>query len=398
MEDTELEIEIAQLWGHINAATSRFLDLIARFDNERGYERHGLTNTAQWLNWQCGIGVVAAREKLRVAHALVALPKLSAAFRDGRLSYSKVRAATRVATPSNEEALLNIALHGTAVHVERIVRRYRRVRQIEEAQQEAQRYEKRFARCYCDADGSFVLYAKLPPEVGALIQQALESQTNESPLDDSAESREARRADALVELIDPKRATENRYEIVVHVEASNGACSIEDGPTLTEQTGRRIACDAAIVTMSQDTHGNPLSLGRRTRAITPALRKALKRRDGGCRFPGCTHTRFVDGHHIVHWADGGETNLSNLVLLCTHHHRLVHEGGYDVRLTDDGVFVFTDRAGRRIPECQTLKARFRGNIDDLAFDVPPNLLMNRWNGDALDYNQALAWMHHQDRL
>ena len=121
----ELEAKITELWGHLNAATYRFLMLVAEFDRREGYGYHGLANTAQWLNWQCGIRGAAAREKVRVARALEALPQISASFECGEISYSKVRAMTRVATAANEEALLNVALHGTASHVERLVRKYR---------------------------------------------------------------------------------------------------------------------------------------------------------------------------------------------------------------------------------------------------------------------------------
>ena len=121
----QLEARITELWGHLNAATFRFLSLIAEFDRTQCYERHGLVNTAQWLNWQCGIGTVAAREKVRVARALENLPQISAVFARGEVSYSKVRAMTRVATAASESVLVSVALHGTAAHVEKLVRKYR---------------------------------------------------------------------------------------------------------------------------------------------------------------------------------------------------------------------------------------------------------------------------------
>ena len=98
-----------------------------------------------------------------------------------------------------------------------------------------------------------------------------------------------------------------------------------------------------------DPDGRPLNVGRRSRAIPPAIRRALRSRDRHCRFPGCTRTRWLDGHHIVHWADGGETSLENLVCLCHHHHRLVHEGGFGVHRDTDGELCFTTPAGATIP-------------------------------------------------
>ncbi|MCY3816326.1 MAG: DUF222 domain-containing protein, partial [Gammaproteobacteria bacterium] len=122
-----LEAQITELWGNINAATAHFLALLAEFDRREGWAQHGVANCAHWLSWQCGIGAVAAREKVRTARALESLPKIQAAFVEGRLSYSKVRALTRVATGETEEELLHIALNGTAAHVERTVRGFRRV-------------------------------------------------------------------------------------------------------------------------------------------------------------------------------------------------------------------------------------------------------------------------------
>jgi hypothetical protein len=120
-----IQDQITQLWGEITAATHRFLELIGELDRTDTWMGIGMVSCAQWLNLHRGIGEVAAREKLRVAHAIRELPAINAAFRDGRVSYSKVRAMTRVATPENESVLLNIALHGTAAHVERTVRHFR---------------------------------------------------------------------------------------------------------------------------------------------------------------------------------------------------------------------------------------------------------------------------------
>ena len=133
----------------------------------------------------------------------------------------------------------------------------------------------------------------------------------------------------------------DRHQIMVHVDSETlrngtpGRCEIESGPSLAAQTARRLSCDASLISIVEDESGQPLDVGRKTRSIPPAIRRALRSRDAGCRFPGCTHTRFLDGHHIGHWADGAETKLSNLVMLCRFHHRQVHEGRVDVRMLDD---------------------------------------------------------------
>ena len=129
-------------------------------------------------------------------------------------------------------------------------------------------------------------------------------------------------------------------------EGGEGQCELEEGPWLAADTARRICCDASWVPLIEGVGGEALDVGRKRRTISPAMDRALRARDGGCRFPGCTRRRFVDGHHIKHWVDGGETKLSNLVQLCRTHHRLVHEGGFRVSRSDEGQFVFTRPGGR----------------------------------------------------
>ena len=449
----ELEAKITELWGHLNAATYRFLMLVAEFDRREGYGYHGLANTAQWLNWQCGIRGVAAREKVRVARALEALPQISASFERGEISYSKVRAMTRVATAANEEALLNVALHGTASHVERLVRKYRWCQRRDAAKTADEQHSRRYLHCFFDEEdgGAFVIHGRLPPEVGAILKQALDAaaEAMREPAPESvsknvsagtlaagtawAERDEnaygARRADALRHLAEsflrhPSATMDSpsdSYQIVVHVDqavlsdvgaqAHDGEphrCELEDGPALALDTVRRLACDCSLVTLLEDDDGEPLSVGRKTRSIPLPLARALKARDGGCRFPGCDRKRYTHGHHVMHWADGGETKLSNLVTLCTFHHKLVHEGGFGLTATDDGLFVFSRPDGRRIGECGAYAQSFRGNKSPVTDDSLETLNREhgltidartsrcRWTGESMDYSQAIEWMQFQD--
>jgi hypothetical protein len=127
----------------------------------------------------------------------------------------------------------------------------------------------------------------------------------------------------------------DRYLVCVQVDEAalrpggEGACLLEDGPALAPETARRLACDASV-RLLHERSGELLDLGRKTRKISFRLRQALKRRDRGCCYPGCTNARYLHAHHIDHWTTGGSTNRDNLILLCTRHHRLVHEGGYTV--------------------------------------------------------------------
>ena len=185
-----LEDDITELAAHINAATFRLLELVPAYDEQEGWARHGLASCAHWLQWQCGTNLGAAREKVRVARALPALPKISEAFREGRLSYSKVRAMTRVATPKNEAFLLNIARHGTAAHVETVVRNYRRHQRWEVLQEENRRHAGRELSWFVDADGMWVIRGRFTPEQGALIEKALQAALDE-PFDEQAGEPEA---------------------------------------------------------------------------------------------------------------------------------------------------------------------------------------------------------------
>jgi hypothetical protein len=139
-----------------------------------------------------------------------------------------------------------------------------------------------------------------------------------------------------------------RYQVVVHVEPTEGSYVLEDGPALAPETAERLACDASIVEIVER-DGEPLSVGRKTRTIPPAIRRALQARDRRCCYPGCENKRFLHAHHIRHWALGGETRLDNLLLLCPRHHRFVHEAGYSIRVCGSGKFEFRDPWGNPIP-------------------------------------------------
>jgi hypothetical protein len=188
-----------------------------------------------------------------------------------------------------------------------------------------------------------------------------------------------------------------RYQVVVHVTAETlaadetGRCELDNGQGLALDTVRRITCDGSLLRITEDDTGNPLDIGRKTRAVPPALRRALQARDSGCRFPGCSHRRFADAHHIQHWADGGNTSIDNLVLLCRHHHRLVHEDGFGVERTADSHIRFSRPDGRVIEEHPQLPAR--GSVKGLL--GPTHRRGNRETGEAID---ASAWIIPGDTL
>jgi hypothetical protein len=375
---------------------------------------------AHWLNWKCGIGLGAAREKVRVARALRSLPAVAAAMAEGRLSYFKVRELTRVADETNESYLLNIALCGTASHVEHVVRGYRRALDAEELTREAVQQRDQCLWLYTRPDGSLEIRGRLPAEVGALFRRALEAAEDGLPVpknvpagtssdaDDRLRSR-ARRVEALSVLAEtflaqgPKDLSgADRQQIVVHVDAetfqhrSAGRCELEHGPAIAAETARRLACDASVVRVVEGPAGEPLDIGRKSRTIPPGIRRALNARDQGCRFPGCTFRRYVDGHHVKHWAEGGETKLSNLVTLCRFHHRLVHEGQVEIRTLDDGAFRFVRPDGRTFdsppPPAVDWTVLAASQVH-----ITPETAVTGWTGEALDLGLAIEGLMQRRR-
>ncbi len=423
----ELDREIGQLSAHLNAANCRLLELIVEFDELSGWGDHGALSCAHWLNWKCGISLNAAREKLRTGKALANLPKIRECFAAGRISYSKVRAMTRVATPENEDALLNVALHGTASHIEKLVRGYRwRIRVDEENANEQKQQDNRYCHALWSEDGGMTITAKIPPEHGALVLKALQAAADSLDADVSAVTSDdpekggdgipQRRADALVLMAETFLANGaqsvsggDKHQVVVVADAGvmsgdaeAGECCVEHGPNIAVASLRRIGCDASRRHVAIDEAGEPVNIGRKSRTIPPPMRRALLLRDGGCRFPGCTHTHFVDGHHILHWADGGETSLDNLVTLCRRHHRLVHEGGFDVRRIGPNQFQFTSPRGNVVAASAPppdgvpdLGGAIASHNENLGLTIDDNTL-GLWDGGTLDYSEAVEHLQILD--
>ncbi len=550
---------IAELSARIQAATWELLSLIRQFDERNGWA--GCTSCAEWLGWRTGLAPGAAREHVRVARALADLPKLSDAMRRGRVSYSKMRAVTRVATPETEDDLLNVALSGTAAHVEKIVRAWRRVDRLAEQAEDRRRYETRSLRTWVDEDGMVVVRGRLSPEVGAVVRRALEAACDQARGADApaaaaggdavpgaeaapgaeveAPSLAQRQADALGVIAEcalsgglDRGTAGDRYQVVVHVDADalteapdvpagtsetaasgsaprdgghaskgspaaasasepgdrrthasegtpaaasgsqghGGSSGVpagtsatallvpvrrgadqearavtvrrEPGPFMGQantrdraaqspagstpcpgprraasspagrrqtvldeaggihisaETARRLACDAAMVGMRHGPGGEILDVGRRTRTISPALRRALHARDRQCRFPGCRNVR-VDAHHIRHWAHGGATALDNLVLLCRRHHRAVHEEGFRITLDAAGDLAFVQPDGRPLPEAPAPPdwtgrplAPVRARLERDGVSIDADTLTPDWRGERLD----LDWVIHQ---
>jgi hypothetical protein len=396
-----LKSDLINLYASIHKASYQFLKLIQILDEHSLATQNGFISTSAWLGYYLGIGPNAAREKVRVARAIEDLPQIDSAFAEGRLSYSKVRALTRVATPDNEARLLYLAQHATAHQVELIVRDQQRInrgRAETPASPAISLYQ---------SDSGWVLKGHLPAEMGALLHAALRQciESSQPGADDMPVSE--KRAYALLDLVDAGRGQANDRPVssadryLVHID--------HDDPTISQASLEKLICDASTVVHAADEHQTALNVGRKTRTIPPAIRRALHRRDKGCRFPGCSHRRFVDAHHVHHWAQGGETRLDNLILLCPRHHSYIHERNacIEVIKPDQGAvqFRFYDTQGQPLlasgdgvlaaADVVSLKPMAVANVTAVtSADVSPFAPINPTA--RADY-QEIAWYLNQPR-
>jgi len=356
----DLDRNITDLCSRINAATYELLVLIREFDERAGFLQWGLDNCADWLAWRCDLSKTTAFEKVRVAHALKLLPAISQAFAQGELSYTKVRELTRVADRHNEDDLLRFALRATASHV---AERCREMKMGEAASIDgaARAFANRSLRLRRDHQrGMMTITIELPLDTGELVEKALDkARDDEGPVlpEDAKVAWSARQADAFVEMVsgylsggDGKAANDN-YLVTVHVQqsalAGNGGRS-----ALPLESVKRLCCDSQAIVLTENDDGTPLNIGRKSRIVPKAIERAVRARDNDCcTFPGCHNGRYLHCHHVEHWSNGGETSLANLLLLCTKHHTLVHEGGFriDKNYRDEWCFFRPD--GIAVPEC-----------------------------------------------
>jgi hypothetical protein len=406
----ELGREIAELAVHLDAATHRLLECIRQFDAECGWEPQGAMSCAHWLSWRIGLDPATAREKVRVARALGNLPIIDAALKSGKLSYAKVRALTRVATPETEDKLLDAVMYSTGAQLERLCRDYRIAKTADNALPPPERSLRRR-----DLPGGMVkLEIVLMPDEADLVLGALdrarglEHKVDEHRIEQPDPKRPSR-ADGMVALAESYLAgnagTGNggeRFQVMLHVDqdplAPDGALAgtLDDGTRVSAEAFRRVACDCGLVPVGHDKTGTTMSIGRRSRSIPPAIRRALLLRDRGCAFPGCTHDRFLHGHHIQHWLHGGKTSLDNLSLLCSHHHHLVHEGGWSVERTADGDLCFRAPDGGALPAVPAHQASEDALVflhewaEDRGLDIGADTNMPLWDGTRPDYDWAVA--------
>jgi hypothetical protein len=334
------------------------LVMIREFDERAGWLQWGLDNCAEWLAWRCDLSMTTAREKVRVAHALKHLPSISQAFSTGELSYAKVRAMTRVAHRDTEQQLLEFALRHTAVTV---AERCRELRCGSESSiGTAERaWANRSLRVRRDRERSMMcITVELPLDTGELLEKALDKARDDEVLEipDLVDtSLSVRQADAFVNVLNgylsgDASSKNDNHLVTIHVDA-DALANGEGRAAVPLEAVKRHCCDGHAVVITETSDGEPLGIGRKSRLVPKAIERAVRARDNNrCVFPGCNNRRFLACHHVEHWAHGGETKLDNLMLLCTKHHTLVHEGGFTIQkdFLDNWAFFRPD--GIAVPE------------------------------------------------
>jgi hypothetical protein len=478
---TALGEQIAEEVAHLDAAHHRLLTNLRLFDEHGPWHTQGFRSCASWLSWRVGWTLGTAREHVRVANALGSLPAIDGALGRGELSYSKVRALTRVATPENEAVLLEQARLITGHQLETLCRKYASAQRHDEDASPHDDVERRYVSRRDREDGMVEIIAVLHPEEGNMYWEMLNSVASERvraaqpalvvedprksvdgsvvgsaagdenadcsaditaadqsvaglvnvPAADGAVARAPSsppatkvaakrahpafdRADALMQIVQDvmrgNRPDRTPTESIVSVPLETlqnphradplnvGYCA--DGTPLSAHALRRLACDAGIVTMIEDAHGNPLAVGRKQRTISGSAKRAMLHRDKTCRFPGCNSTINLEGHHGTPWAEGGKTDLPNMCAVCGYHHRFVHEYGYRLELHADNTVTAYDPNGRVVAETPPMpqppdlgwpNIRSRNS----ALGITPETI-ECWDGTPVDYGELVDWVVRAD--
>jgi len=388
MPDARVEQDFSELHDAVEALEVERLRRLAEIDRRRSFERDGFLSSVSWLAGRFSVGWGQARASVQLARDLGHMRGVRAAFEDAAISLSavKVLAEVREAEPEAferaESVLVDAASRHSIADLRRVVVRWRHLVEQERAGDpgaaEVLRARRRL-HASVTLDGMVRLDGDLDPETGETFMTALRAVLDAEARSDSAsaDGRDERtpaqrRADALGEVCRGWLDRSDRPEVAgerPHLSVTVPMRALNDdnprlvaeldhtGPTDVE-TLRRLACDASVTRVVLSPRSEPIDVGRKTPVVTPAIRRAVIARDRHCRFPSCDRPQsWCDAHHVVHWADGGETSVANLVLLCRRHHRMVHTR-FALEMVDgrplfrrrDGS-VLDDRSGRAPPSC-----------------------------------------------
>jgi hypothetical protein len=360
--DIELEDALEQLHGVRCATDAQLLRILAAYDAREGWKGDAATSAEGWIRARLHVSLRTAREWVRVARALRQLPAIFGAFSEGRLSWDQVRELTKFATAETDAEFAEQAAGWTAEVASAMARRAKRWT----SEDEATAHDRRGVSWWWDErQHLFRLRAGLSFADGEILVTALDRLAEKQPKDTDGTylPGHIRRADALVGLAAQKLVEEqdaDRAVVVVHIGAEalasgHGVGELESGAVVAAETVARLGCDGHVERVVHDENGVAVGIGHRSRSIPGWLMRQIRRRDQGCRFPGCGRKRLLHGHHLRRWPRG-PTDLANLAALCRFHHQLVHEGKWTIRGNPNGRLEFFRPDGRRYAD-RTLPLR-----------------------------------------
>jgi hypothetical protein len=360
-----LVASVSQHHRAISAHQSQLLVAVVELDRRRAWRVDGATSMVAWLVQRCGVSAATARDWVTAAAKLPSLPKIADALSHGKLSFDQVKPLVEVAKPDTDAQLAEQATHWSAKQVRELALATRN----QSDERSTGFYARRFLRF---DDRRRTLTGTLPEDHYAVVKSSLIARASRQGRDRTPFDQ--RMADALVAVCKGDAvergtrpihgagenqaggARRNRPTVVVHADMSflagaeggaAGGAELDVLGPVSREVARRLACDAKVLVSADGPDGRSLNLGRTRRDPSDAQRVEIRRRDKGCRFPGCTHTEFTDVHHVRHWIDGGPTDLDNLVELCDQHHRCVHEMGWKISGNTNVELTFQSPTGRR---------------------------------------------------
>jgi hypothetical protein len=410
----QLATQIAEFSRCVDAAKHHLLTRIRDFDARNGWAGSGCVSMVTWLSWWTATSQKAASEHLRVARALGRLPRIDRAFAAGEISYSKVRAITRVAEPESQQSLLDIAKSATASQLDRIITGWRRAHAHESGDVGSE--HRRYARFRPTEAGMVRLTAQLGPEEALVVQRALElanSPAGDSMAVDADASGNSPAGELGTELVDALVSVARGYverqpttrgtgcELIMMTtperleKGPDGVGGfLRDGTPLPLHVARLLACDGHRVDVRVGESGEILDVGRSRRTIPTAIGRALALRDGGCRVPGCGRSRHLEAHHVHAWAEGGQTSVDNLVLLCPGHHWLLHEGQLRVEIRESEL-QFVNAHGlemKAVPHHAIDEDVVASRLEAWLDEAEAGNLVPTWDGSRLDLHEVVSWM------
>ena len=374
-----LEADLVAHAAAESAGLAKVLRVLREFDSRQAWGSWGCRSAAHWMAWKCGLSLPAGIERVRVAHALALLPLVEAAFVAGDLSYSKVRAITRVATAYDEQSWVTIAEHATAAQIDHLASAFRKVTRQDTLDQIAAVGLSWFTQ----DDGSVEFTLRLPVEDATAVIKGLDAEVELV----KGAKRSVLLAEAATRLLTGDATT--KAEIVVHLH--DDQAYVEDGHAIHPDLADYLSCEGAVTTVV-DTPDGPVVKEKR-QAPTKTQRKWLALKHRRCQLLGCHHDGRFHVHHVVERRHGGKTTITNLIRVCAFHHRMIHLHRLVLVLHPDRTLEVFLADGTPIDKDLSMSQWMQAPVED------PNRITGKWCGDPLsipDCFDALGLGHPRD--